>query len=91
MEKNFFTNSMNLAKEICKVKINKGDVVVDATMGNGNDTIFLAQLVGEQGKVYSFDIQKIALENTRKRLKESNMEVCAQDADWRIQSARNMG
>ena len=74
MEKNFFTNSMNLAKEICKVKINKGDVVVDATMGNGNDTIFLAQLVGEQGKVYSFDIQKIALENTRKRLKESNME-----------------
>lgn len=74
MIKNFFTNSMNIAKEICKIKVKNGDIVVDATMGNGNDTLFLAELVGNEGKVYSFDIQNIALENTEKRLKEMNME-----------------
>lgn len=46
----------------------KGDIVVDATMGNGNDTVFLAQLVGDIGKVYSFDIQQVAIEITMKKL-----------------------
>lgn len=49
-------------------------VAVDATMGNGNDTLFLSELVGPKGKVYSFDIQKTALENTRKLLMENNVE-----------------
>lgn len=74
MENNFFTNSMNLAKEICKLKVNKGDIVIDATVGNGNDTVFLGELVGESGKIYSFDVQKIAIENTREKLKKNNME-----------------
>lgn len=52
----------------CHVK--PGDICVDATMGNGNDTLKLCELVGEQGKVYAFDIQKQALENTEKRLKD---------------------
>ena len=34
--------------------INKGDIVVDATMGNGYDTKYLAEKVGEEGFVYSF-------------------------------------
>ena len=29
--------------------IQEGDVVVDATMGNGYDTIYLAKKVGENG------------------------------------------
>ncbi|WP_027623898.1 tRNA (mnm(5)s(2)U34)-methyltransferase [Clostridium lundense] len=74
MKKNFFTNSMNLAKEICKIKLSRGDIVVDATAGNGNDTVFLAELVGEDGKVYSFDVQKSALEKTKEKLKEKNMK-----------------
>lgn len=41
-----------------------GDQVVDATIGNGHDTIKLAQLVGKGGKVYGFDIQKTAIEET---------------------------
>lgn len=53
---------------ILKPKIKKGNLVVDATMGNGNDTLFLSQLVGNTGKVCSFDIQSIALENTQKKL-----------------------
>ena len=32
-----------------------GDMAVDATAGNGHDTIFLARLTGPQGKVFAFD------------------------------------
>jgi len=65
---NYFTNAVNIARDICKRKLNKGDIAVDATMGNGNDTELLAELVGSSGKVYSFDIQKTAIENTKKKL-----------------------
>ncbi len=40
----------------------------DFTMGNGHDTLFLSQTVGEGGEVFAFDIQPSALENTRARL-----------------------
>lgn len=55
----------------CHVK--PGDVCIDATMGNGNDTLKLCELVGEQGKVYAFDIQKQALENTKKLLTDQGV------------------
>lgn len=74
METNYLTNAMNLAKELCQKKVKHGDVVVDATMGNGNDTIFLCKLVGEKGKVYSFDIQESAVEITKENLKINNVE-----------------
>ncbi|MCO6520406.1 MAG: methyltransferase domain-containing protein [Snodgrassella sp.] len=50
-----------------------GDTVVDATAGNGHDTLFLATCVGEQGKVMAFDIQKAALQATHKRLKNAGL------------------
>lgn len=53
--------------------LQKKDIVVDATVGNGNDTLFLAKLVGKSGKVYGFDIQKKAIENTEKKLVENDM------------------
>ena len=46
-----------------------GDTAVDFTMGNGNDTLFLSETVGESGRVYAFDIQPGALENTAERLR----------------------
>lgn len=45
-----------------------GDICIDATMGNGNDTLLLSQLCGESGKVLAFDIQEQALTATQKRL-----------------------
>ncbi|MFW5648587.1 MAG: class I SAM-dependent methyltransferase [Candidatus Alkaliphilus sp. MAG34] len=54
-------------------KISKGDVVVDATMGNGNDTLFLARCVGPNGSVFSFDIQQIALDRTLKNLTDNEL------------------
>jgi predicted methyltransferase len=73
MDKNFFTNAMNLAKELAIKKLKEGDRAVDATMGNGNDTVFLTKIVGTKGKVYSFDVQEIALKNTKEKLNENNI------------------
>lgn len=69
-----FSNSLAISHETVKKAVGPGDIVVDATMGNGNDTVFLAGLVGEEGKVYSFDIQECALENTKKRVAEAGAE-----------------
>lgn len=54
--------------------IQKGDVVIDATMGNGYDTVYLGNLVGENGKVYAFDVQEEAIISTRKKVVRDNME-----------------
>lgn len=48
-------------------------VVVDGTVGNGHDTMFLAELIGENGHVYGFDVQKSGLENTRERLEQKGL------------------
>ncbi|WP_408956465.1 tRNA (mnm(5)s(2)U34)-methyltransferase [Natroniella sp. ANB-PHB2] len=49
----------------------EGANVVDATVGNGNDTEFLAKLVGAEGQVWGFDIQKQAIERTKGKLMKS--------------------
>jgi tRNA1(Val) A37 N6-methylase TrmN6 len=48
-----------------------GQTVIDATAGNGIDTLFLAERVTKTGKVYAFDIQKNALEKTKALLNEA--------------------
>ncbi len=59
-----------LHKHFLLEHIGEGDTVVDFTMGNGNDTLFLSKTVGESGRVYAFDIQEEALISTRAHLKE---------------------
>lgn len=54
--------------------VKNGDTVIDATAGNGGDTLFLAGLVGESGRVYSFDIQEKALQNTAKKVHENGFD-----------------
>ncbi|KAH7616191.1 putative rRNA methylase YtqB [Nannochloris sp. 'desiccata'] len=41
-----------------------GDTVVDATSGNGHDTLFLAKAIGPSGQIYAFDLQQTAIEST---------------------------
>ena len=50
-----------------------GDLAIDATAGNGHDTLFLCERVGPQGKIVAFDIQDEALTATRTRLAESGI------------------
>jgi SAM-dependent methyltransferase len=51
-----------------KERVRPGDRVVDATCGNGHDTLLLAQLTGEAGRVFAFDVQEEALAATRELL-----------------------
>ena len=59
-------------KEFILAHLGEGEVAVDFTMGNGNDTLFLSETVGDSGRVYAFDIQDKALESTEKLLTENN-------------------
>ncbi|MEM7144829.1 MAG: class I SAM-dependent methyltransferase [Verrucomicrobiota bacterium] len=65
------------AKALVREYVGKGDVVVDATVGNGYDTVFLAELVGVRsrtgsiaGKVIGFDVQEAAIVSASKRVPE---------------------
>ena len=53
--------------------LKEGDVAIDATAGNGYDTLKLCKAVGNSGKVYAFDIQKDAIENANK---SKRLEQC---------------
>lgn len=55
-------------KEVIEVN----DSVIDATMGNGNDTVFLAKL---GAKVTAFDVQEIAIVKIQERLINSNLSA----------------
>ena len=65
--------ALRFSHTLLKEVVQPGDTVVDATMGNGNDTCFLAELVGTSGKVYAFDIQEQALDATRQKLTERSL------------------
>ena len=62
-----------LAAECHRQLLTSGDRVIDATMGNGQDTCSLARLVGEHGKVIAFDVQGPAVGNTAKLLSEQGL------------------
>ncbi|HFY0562343.1 TPA: class I SAM-dependent methyltransferase, partial [Streptococcus pyogenes] len=66
---------IHLSHDFLAEVVDKSSVVVDATMGNGNDTAFLAQLAK---KVYAFDVQEQAIRKTSERLAQlglSNAEL----------------
>ena len=48
-------------------RLRAGDIVVDATAGNGHDALFLAKAVLPRGHVFVFDLQAAAIESTRER------------------------
>ena len=62
-----------LAADCLRQVVRAGDHVIDATMGNGHDTLMLAQLVGETGHVTGFDVQEAAVESSRRLLTEQGM------------------
>jgi predicted methyltransferase len=63
------------ARILLEKAVQPGDISIDGTMGNGFDTVFLAGLTGENGHVYSFDIQKEALQTTAAKLKAENLQA----------------
>ena len=57
-----------LAHSIVRRAVRLGDTVVDATAGNGHDTVFLSACTGPTGRVLAVDIQGEAIQSTRTRL-----------------------
>jgi precorrin-6B methylase 2 len=62
-----------LAQAAVRERIRPGDAAVDATAGNGHDTVFLAAAVGPGGRVFAFDTQPAAIRATRRRLRAEGM------------------
>jgi len=65
MLKNSHKPHLDLAFDYWKHWLKPSDIVIDATCGNGKDTLKLASLVPE-GKVFALDIQETALNNAKK-------------------------
>ncbi|MFW5972427.1 MAG: class I SAM-dependent methyltransferase [Bacteroidota bacterium] len=69
----FFASAVDLSHQIILTSLSRGDVAVDATCGNGHDTVFLCDAVGEAGHVYAFDVQPEAIIETENRLVEAGV------------------
>ena len=67
-------SALEIIHRILREHIKPGDICIDATAGRGRDTLFLAELVGESGRVTAFDIQEAAVESTRALLRENGMD-----------------
>ncbi|WP_215142361.1 class I SAM-dependent methyltransferase [Exiguobacterium qingdaonense] len=61
------------AKQLLHDHIEEGHIAIDMTAGNGHDTLFLANAVGETGHVFAFDIQSEAVTATRARIDEAGL------------------
>jgi len=59
------------AQSIAKRYLEAGAIAIDATTGNGFDTLFLAEQVGDSGLVYGVDIQTLAIEAVRQKLQHA--------------------
>lgn len=64
--------------EVIRSQAPEEGVYIDATMGNGSDTLFLCELAGKRGRVLAFDIQDAALQKTAEVLKKHG---CAERAE----------
>lgn len=68
----FNRSILNKVKQLIENNLKPNDLVIDMTVGNGNDTLFLCNIVNK-GHVFGFDIQEKAISNTKKLLKENNI------------------
>lgn len=67
---------MRLTEKVHHILTNhlqEGDRAIDATAGNGYDTLFLAEQVGSSGKVIAIDIQDSAIQSTQEKLKSAGL------------------
>ncbi len=64
---------VSLSHLLIRSFVSEGDNAVDATCGNGLDTLVLAGLAGFSGHVWGFDIQELAIKETLHRLDEAGL------------------
>lgn len=71
-------DAVNLVQQIIHVKVFNAQCCVDATAGNGQDTLFLAQMTPPEAKIWSFDIQEQAVYNTKQLLQNNGCSTKVQ-------------
>lgn len=62
-----------IAHLILRGFLREGDRAVDATAGNGHDTVFLAHCVGPTGHIHAIDIQENAIAQARTRIAQADL------------------
>ncbi len=72
--------AVEYAHQLLRNRLLPGDMAIDATAGNGHDTLFLTKLTGPGGMVFAFDVQAAAIAATRALLER---EGVVQEA-WRL-------
>ncbi|MCL0101367.1 class I SAM-dependent methyltransferase [Peptococcaceae bacterium] len=66
-------SAVQIAHEFIAAKGVITGIAVDATCGNGNDTLFLAKMLSNSAKLYAFDIQKQAIQKTKALLNQHGL------------------
>ena len=83
---------VNIAHDLIREVLRPGDSAIDATIGNGHDTVFLVEQVGSSGRVFGFDIQQSAIDSTRAKVKSCcNMPLLTKRLALIHASHANMG
>ena len=67
---------VNVAHNLIRDVLHPGDIAVDATVGNGYDTLFLVEQVSPSGRVFGFDIQQTAIESTKEKFQQTHSPEC---------------
>ena len=67
---------VNVAHDLIRDILQPGDIAIDATVGNGHDTLFLAEQASPSGRVYGFDIQQAAIDSTLERFRQARASDC---------------
>ncbi|MFI3137013.1 MAG: class I SAM-dependent methyltransferase [Methylococcaceae bacterium] len=73
MQPNQSNSLLSQAHQQVKARLQNGAIAIDATLGNGHDTLFLARHVAPNGMVYGFDIQEAAIVATRAKLRYAQL------------------
>jgi len=64
-----------LKEAVEALQVKEGDVIVDATLGNGGHTLELLKKVGENGKVIAIDLDKEAIVHFKNKIKNNFPEL----------------
>ena len=79
MQRHFslFHSHLDLAHQYWEKILQDGDLAIDATCGNGNDTLKLAEILQKSGTVIGMDIQEEAIARTKALLSKLPQETLA--------------
>lgn len=63
--------AVTMAQLLLSEKVKRADFLLDATAGNGFDTLFLTETSKETARIWAFDIQEEAVATARQLLEEN--------------------